>query len=46
VPKGLVTTVVQAGYAIGERVLRSALVGISSGAPKPPPDGEKTEPSP
>jgi molecular chaperone GrpE len=35
VPKGHVTTVVQGGYAIGERVLRPAMVGVSSGAPKP-----------
>jgi molecular chaperone GrpE len=34
VPKGHVTTVVQGGYAIGERVLRPALVGVSSGQPK------------
>jgi molecular chaperone GrpE len=31
--KGQVHTVVQPGYAIGERVLRPALVGISSGVP-------------
>jgi molecular chaperone GrpE len=31
--KGQVHTVVQPGYAIGERVLRPALVGVSSGAP-------------
>ncbi len=34
-PKGMVSKVVQTGYKIGERVLRPALVGISSGAPKP-----------
>jgi molecular chaperone GrpE len=34
-PKGTVVTVVQAGYAIGDRVLRSALVGVSTGGPKP-----------
>jgi molecular chaperone GrpE len=32
-PKGQVHTVVQPGYAIGERVLRPALVGVSSGTP-------------
>ena len=32
--KGFVMTVVQSGYAIGERVLRPALVGVSSGPPK------------
>jgi molecular chaperone GrpE len=35
VPKGHVTTVVQNGYAIGERVLRPAMVGVSAGLPKP-----------
>lgn len=40
-PKGMVSKVVQAGYKIGERVLRPALVGISAGAPKAePPAGE------
>jgi molecular chaperone GrpE len=32
-PKGQVHTVVQPGYAIGERVLRPAMVIVSSGAP-------------
>lgn len=36
IAKGLVSKVVQSGYKIGERVLRPALVGISSGAPKAP----------
>jgi molecular chaperone GrpE len=31
VPSGTVVQVVQAGYTIGERVLRPALVGVSSG---------------
>jgi molecular chaperone GrpE len=31
--KGQVHTVVQPGYALGERVLRPALVGVSSGIP-------------
>jgi len=31
--KGQVHTVVQPGYAIGERVLRPAMVGVSSGVP-------------
>lgn len=35
VPKGMVSKVVQAGYKIGERVLRPALVGVSAGGPKP-----------
>lgn len=34
VPTGTVVQVVQAGYLIGERVLRPALVGISKGGPK------------
>lgn len=34
-PKGMVASVVQSGYTIGERVLRPALVGVSAGAPKP-----------
>ena len=34
VPAGHVFQVVQAGYMIGERVLRPALVGISKGKPK------------
>lgn len=32
-PKGTVTQVVQSGFVIGERVLRPALVGVSSGSP-------------
>lgn len=34
VPAGIVKQVVQPGYAIGERVLRPALVGITKGGPK------------
>jgi len=34
VPSGLVVQVVQAGYMIGERVLRPALVGVSKGGAK------------
>jgi molecular chaperone GrpE len=34
VPTGTVLQVVQAGFAIGERVLRPALVGVSKGGPK------------
>ncbi|MBY0532436.1 MAG: nucleotide exchange factor GrpE [Xanthobacteraceae bacterium] len=37
VPAGTVKQVVQLGYAIGERVLRPALVGIAKGGPKPAP---------
>jgi molecular chaperone GrpE len=39
--KGQVHTVVQPGYAIRERVLRPALVGVSSGAPAPANDPDK-----
>lgn len=34
VPNNTVVQVVQAGYVIGERVLRPALVGVSKGGPK------------
>lgn len=34
VPAGTVVQVVQSGYSIGERVLRPALVGVSSGGPQ------------
>ena len=34
VPSGTVVQVVQAGYMIGERVLRTALVGVSKGGAK------------
>jgi molecular chaperone GrpE len=37
VPSGTVVQVVQAGYTIGERVLRPALVAVSKGGAKPPP---------
>lgn len=37
VPNGTVVTTVQAGYVIGERVLRPALVGVSKGGPKAAP---------
>jgi len=33
-PSGTVAEVVQAGYSIGERVLRPAMVGITKGGPK------------
>jgi molecular chaperone GrpE len=36
VPAGTVVQVVQAGYMIGERVLRPALVGVSKGGAKTP----------
>jgi molecular chaperone GrpE len=34
VPSGTVVQVVQAGFMIGERVLRPALVGVSKGGAK------------
>ena len=37
VPAGTVVQVVQAGYMIGERVLRPALVAVSKGGGKPAP---------
>lgn len=43
-PSGFVAEVVQAGFTIGERVLRPALVGVSKGGPKAaPPTGRETE---
>lgn len=36
VPEGTVLQVMQAGFAIGERVLRPAMVGVSKGGPKSP----------
>lgn len=36
-PAGTVTQVIQTGYAIGERVLRPALVGVSKGGARPAP---------
>jgi molecular chaperone GrpE len=37
VPSGSVVQVIQPGYAIGDRVLRPALVGVSKGGPKAAP---------
>jgi molecular chaperone GrpE len=37
VPAGTVTQVIQTGFAIGERVLRPALVGVAKGGPKDAP---------
>jgi molecular chaperone GrpE len=34
-PEGTVVQVVQAGYSIGERILRPAMVGVAKGGPKP-----------
>ena len=38
-PAGHVAQVMQAGYMLGERVLRPAMVGVSKGAPKIAPKG-------
>lgn len=35
VPNNTVVQIVQAGYSIGERVLRPAMVGVAKGGPKP-----------
>ena len=40
-PAGTVTQVIQTGYAIGERVLRPALVGVSKGGPKAAPQAAR-----
>jgi molecular chaperone GrpE len=42
VPQGTVVQVVQAGFMIGERVLRPALVGVSKGGAKPAPATDVT----
>jgi molecular chaperone GrpE len=42
-PPGTVMQVVQAGYVIGERVLRPAMVGVSKGGPKPAPAAESVD---
>ena len=36
-PNGTVVKVVQSGYAIGDRVLRPALVGVAKGGARPAP---------
>jgi molecular chaperone GrpE len=45
-PKGHVVVVVQSGYAINGRVLRPALVGVSSGAAKAETKSEPTSDEP
>ena len=39
-PEGTVVQVVQTGYAIGDRVLRPAMVGVAKGGAAAPPPGE------
>lgn len=43
VPNNTVVQVVQAGYVIGDRVLRPAMVGVSKGGPKEVPQPEAGE---
>src|SRR5271155_2692533 len=45
VPAGTVVQVVQAGFMIGERVLRPALVGIAKGGAKPASAANSNEPN-
>lgn len=45
VPAGTVVQVAQAGYTIGERVLRPALVGVSKGGAKQPAAANGNDPS-
>lgn len=44
VPPGHVAQVVQAGYMIGDRVLRPALVGVAKAAPKQPQANDSPQP--
>jgi len=44
-PEGTVVQVMQAGFAIGERVLRPAMVGVSKGGPAAAPSGEPVDKS-
>jgi molecular chaperone GrpE len=47
VPTGTVVQVVQAGYSIGDRVLRPAMVGVARGGPKSAaPEAKAAEPGP
>jgi molecular chaperone GrpE len=43
VPAGTVVQVVQAGFTIGDRVLRPALVGVAKGGAKAAPEGANNE---
>ncbi|MDY6962110.1 MAG: nucleotide exchange factor GrpE, partial [Pseudomonadota bacterium] len=42
VPNNTVLQVVQAGFTIGDRVLRPAMVGVSKGGPKAEPSAAGT----
>lgn len=46
VPAGSIVQVVQAGYLIGERVLRPAMVAVSKGGPKAAPSSQAGGPGP
>ncbi len=46
VPANTVVQVVQSGYSIGERVLRPAMVGVSTGGPKQAKPDTAAEPGP
>jgi len=45
VPSGTVVQVVQAGYTIGDRVLRPALVGVAKGGAKAAAPANNNEPN-
>jgi molecular chaperone GrpE len=45
VPSGTVVQIMQAGYTIGDRVLRPALVGVAKGGVKPAPAANNNESS-
>jgi molecular chaperone GrpE len=44
-PPGYVAQVIQAGYMLGDRVLRPALVGVVKAAPKAPPSAADNPPA-
>jgi molecular chaperone GrpE len=44
VPAGMVAQVIQPGYAVGNRVLRPAMVGVSKGGPRTAPVQETARP--
>jgi molecular chaperone GrpE len=45
VPAGTVVQVLQAGFTIGDRILRPAMVGVSKGGPKPTPTQSEAQSS-
>jgi molecular chaperone GrpE len=46
VPSGTIVEVMQDGYAIGDRMLRPALVAVAKGGPKTAPPPQDTDPEP